>query len=68
MMRSTKEHFFKKSLQIRKAINFYKDRQYNGQKNKDKSKNNDLENTTKKTRLSNMNLTKTGDEFRCSGL
>ena len=45
-----------------------KDRQYNGQKKKDKMANNDLQNSTHKTkdRVTRTPL-KTGGELRCSG-
>jgi hypothetical protein len=45
-----------------------KDRQHNGQKKKDKGTNNDLQNTTQKTkgRATHTSL-KTGGELRCSG-
>ena len=54
----------KGEIRIRKS----KDRQHNGQKKKDKWTNNDLQNTTKKTkdRTPRTHLI-TGGECRCSG-
>ena len=55
----------KNVIRIRKL----RDRQYNGQKKKDKKTNNDLQNTILKTKdRATRTLRKTGGELRCSGM